>query len=193
MDNTLSLKVDTPIGSVNMVDDRQSSGEASEGGQTDVNISQGQSEAMQNLCGALEHALKELQKLRESIFNSHREQIAQLSVAIAEKILCKEISTENYEIEKIISKALGAAPRQIITLILAEAFLLSMLGAVIGFLLGQLGSYAIRYAFPEFPAYAPSWAVVVALLVAVITGLLFSLMPARRAARLDPVLALSRR
>jgi putative ABC transport system permease protein len=35
--------------------------------------------------------------------------------------------------------------------------------------------------------------VIIALVVAVITGLLFSLMPARRAARLDPVLALSGR
>jgi putative ABC transport system permease protein len=63
----------------------------------------------------------------------------------------------------------------------------------VGYLLGQLGSWSIRYAFPELDAYAPAWAVVIALVVAVITGLLFSLMPARRAARLDPVLALSGR
>jgi putative ABC transport system permease protein len=90
-------------------------------------------------------------------------------------------------------KALGASSRQVIVLILAEAFLLSLLGAVTGFVLGQLGSWSIRYAFPEIPAYAPAWAIIIALAVAVITGLLFSLMPARRAARLDPVLALSGR
>jgi putative ABC transport system permease protein len=90
-------------------------------------------------------------------------------------------------------KALGASPRQIIMLILSEAFILSSLGAIVGFSLGQLGSWSIRYAFPDLPAYAPAWAVVIALAVAVITGLLFSLMPARRAARLDPVLALSGR
>ena len=121
--------------------------------------------------------------------------IAAISLAVAGilimNVMLVAVSQRTAEIGLL--KALGAAPRQIITLILAEAFLLSMLGAVIGFLLGQLGSYVIRYAFPEFPAYAPSWAVVIALLVAVITGLLFSLMPARRAARLDPVLALSRR
>jgi putative ABC transport system permease protein len=90
-------------------------------------------------------------------------------------------------------KALGAAPRQILVLILAEAALLSSLGALAGLILGQLGSLGIRHAFPIIPAYAPVWAVTTALLVAVVTGLLFSLLPARRAARLDPVLALSRR
>jgi putative ABC transport system permease protein len=60
-------------------------------------------------------------------------------------------------------------------------------------LLGQLGSWSIRYAFPDLPANAPLWAIVVAMAVAVLTGLLFSLMPARRAAGLDPVLALSGR
>ncbi len=90
-------------------------------------------------------------------------------------------------------KALGAAPRQIVALFLAEAFLLSMLGAVLGLLLGELGSMIVRQMFPTLPAYPPGWATLTALLVALATGLLFSLLPARRAARLDPVLALSGR
>jgi len=51
----------------------------------------------------------------------------------------------------------------------------------------------IRYLFPTLPAHTPLWATLTALLVALSTGLLFSLLPARRAARLDPVLALSGR
>ena len=90
-------------------------------------------------------------------------------------------------------KALGAAPRQIIVLFLSEALLLSSLGALLGLLLGQLASLSLRKAFPDLPAYAPLWAVATALLVALLTGVLFSLLPARRAARLDPVLALARR
>lgn len=90
-------------------------------------------------------------------------------------------------------KALGAPPRQILILILAEAFLLSLLGAVAGLLLGQIGSLVIRNAFPILPAYSPPWAVITALCVAIVTGLVFSLLPARRAARLDAVLALSKR
>ncbi len=47
--------------------------------------------------------------------------------------------------------------------------------------------------FPILPAYAPGWVIGSVFAVALITGLLFSLLPARRAARLDPVLALSGR
>ena len=90
-------------------------------------------------------------------------------------------------------KALGAAPRQIVALFLAEALLLSVLGASLGLLLGESGSMLIRHLFPALPAYTPLWATLTAVLVAVSTGLLFSLLPARRAARLDPVLALSGR
>ncbi len=90
-------------------------------------------------------------------------------------------------------KALGAPPGEILVLFLAEAALLSSLGALAGLTLGQLGSLAIRQAFPAIPAYAPAWAVTASLLVAVLTGLAFSYLPARRAARLDAVLALTRR
>jgi putative ABC transport system permease protein len=88
-------------------------------------------------------------------------------------------------------KALGATRRQILVLFLTEALLLSTLGAALGLVVGQLGSLAIRNVFPLLPAYAPAWAVSLSIVVAVTTGVLFSLLPARRAARLDPVLALS--
>lgn len=121
--------------------------------------------------------------------------IAAISLAVAGilimNVMLVAVSQRTPEIGLL--KALGASQKQITILILAEAFLLSVLGALIGLALGQLGSYAIRTAFPDLPAWSPTWAVVTSLLVAVSTGLLFSLMPARRAARLDPVLALSKR
>jgi putative ABC transport system permease protein len=121
--------------------------------------------------------------------------IAAISLAVAGilimNVMLVAVTQRTAEIGLL--KALGASPGQIIMLILAEAFLLSSLGAIIGYLLGQLGSWSIRYAFPVLPAYAPAWAVTVALIIAILTGIIFSLMPARRAARLDPVLALSRR
>lgn len=90
-------------------------------------------------------------------------------------------------------KALGAAPRQIVLLFLTEASMLSACGAGVGLLVGMAGSFLVRRAFPVLPAYPPPWALAAALAVSLLTGLAFSLMPARRAARLDPVLALSGR
>lgn len=90
-------------------------------------------------------------------------------------------------------KALGAEGRAIRNAFLAEAALLSATGAIVGYLLGQLGAFALRTAMPVLPAYPPDWAVIAALSTALVTGLLFGVMPARRAARLDPVQALAKR
>lgn len=87
-------------------------------------------------------------------------------------------------------KALGASGDSIRLLFLCEAAMLSAVGALVGYLLGQLGAFALRQFFPVFPAYPPDWAVIAALATAIGTGLLFGVMPARRAARLDPVQAL---
>ena len=51
----------------------------------------------------------------------------------------------------------------------------------------------IRALYPQFPAYPPDWAVLAGLGTALFTGIVFGVLPARRAARLDPVAALARR
>jgi len=50
-----------------------------------------------------------------------------------------------------------------------------------------------RQIYPTFPAWPPDWAVIAGLLTALATGILFGVLPARRAARLDPVQALAKR
>ena len=90
-------------------------------------------------------------------------------------------------------KALGATGGTIRLLFLAEATMLSLAGAVLGFGLGQAGAAIIRQLYPAFPAFAPDWAVLAGLATALVTGILFGVLPARRAAKLDPVQALSRR
>ena len=121
--------------------------------------------------------------------------IAAISLAVAGilimNVMLVAVSERTAEIGLL--KAIGATPGQILLLILAEASLLSLLGALLGLALGQAGALAIRLAMPILPAYAPSWVIVVVLAVAMLTGLLFSLLPARNAAALDPVLALSKR
>lgn len=90
-------------------------------------------------------------------------------------------------------KALGASSSLVARLFLTEAGLLALLGALGGVALGEALLWAGRRAFPELPFAAPLWAELTAVAVAVGTGLLFALLPARRAARLDPVTALQKR
>lgn len=89
-------------------------------------------------------------------------------------------------------KALGATPRNIRLAFLTEAALLSLAGALLGLLLGHLGAWGLRLAFPQLPAWPPDWAVLAGVGTALGTGILFGILPARRAALLDPVIALGK-
>lgn len=90
-------------------------------------------------------------------------------------------------------KALGATRRQILLLFVVEAVYLSVLGAILGLALGNAGTFAMRTVFPSIDFSAPGWAMAAAVLIAVASGLLFGILPASRAARLDPVQALAGR
>jgi putative ABC transport system permease protein len=90
-------------------------------------------------------------------------------------------------------KALGAPGSLIRNLFFAEAALLSGIGSVTGLILGYLGSMIIGHIYPSLPVSPPWWAVLAACSTALGTGILFSVWPARRAARLDPVTALAGR
>ena len=87
-------------------------------------------------------------------------------------------------------KALGASTRQILGVFVAEAAVLSTLGGIVGLAAGWAVVRAFVKIYPTFPAQAPPWAVAAALAVAVGVGVVFGTLPARRAARLDPVQAL---
>lgn len=120
--------------------------------------------------------------------------IAAISLAVAGilimNVMLVSVSQRTAEIGLL--KALGADPIAILGLFLTEAAMLALAGAMLGYLLGQAGAFGLRLAFPVFPAYAPAWAVLAAVTTALVTGLLFGLAPARRAARLDAVVALGR-
>ena len=90
-------------------------------------------------------------------------------------------------------KALGGGQMQIMVLIVTEALLLSALGGLIGLAVGFAGSWITVQFYPALNATPPPWAIGAALGTALATGLIFSLAPARRAARLDPIQALARR
>lgn len=90
-------------------------------------------------------------------------------------------------------KALGASAGQIRALFLGEAALLAGAGALAGLALAALTLALLGPLWPHFSFTPPLWAPLAALAVALASGLLFGLLPARRAARLEPVRALAGR
>ena len=90
-------------------------------------------------------------------------------------------------------KALGAPRGQIIGLFLTESALLSISGAVFGFILAYAGMETLSAFFPQYPLQLAPWSPAIASVLALCTGIVFGVMPARRAAMLEPSVALSRR
>ncbi len=86
-------------------------------------------------------------------------------------------------------KALGARQRDVLVQFLIEAVLLTTIGGLIGILLGVGGALAIK-AFTPVPASITWWSIALAFGVSAAVGVFFGVAPARRAGRLDPVIAL---
>lgn len=90
-------------------------------------------------------------------------------------------------------KAVGAGPAQVTAVFLAEAVLLSLAGGAVGIAGGVGVTEAARLLFPSIPFRVPGASVLLASGIAVGVGVLFGWIPARRAARLEPLEALRRR
>lgn len=88
-----------------------------------------------------------------------------------------------------VRKALGATRLTILWQFLIEAVTLTGIGALIGLFLGWVVALLIRSA-TSIDASIPPGAVLAALLASAVTGILFGMIPAARASRLDPVEAL---
>jgi putative ABC transport system permease protein len=88
-----------------------------------------------------------------------------------------------------VRKALGATRGTILWQFLVEAVTLTGIGALIGLALGALVALAIKHTTP-IAASVPPLAVLAALLSSCVTGILFGMLPAAKAAKLDPVTAL---
>ncbi|HYT83324.1 MAG TPA: ABC transporter permease [Gemmatimonadales bacterium] len=88
-----------------------------------------------------------------------------------------------------VRKALGATRRAILWQFLVEAATLTTVGGVIGMLVGGIIA-GLLGALTPVPAYVPLGSVLLALVGAAFTGLLFGIYPASKASRLDPVEAL---
>jgi putative ABC transport system permease protein len=90
-------------------------------------------------------------------------------------------------------KALGANRAQVTRLFLTEAIILATFGAIVGMAIGFMVIGLARGLYPDIDFSPPLWAVASAFLISVGCGVLFGILPARRAARLDPIAALAGR
>lgn len=88
-----------------------------------------------------------------------------------------------------VRKALGATRRTILWQFLVEAVTLTGIGAFVGMFAGWLGTLALRAATPV-AASIPLWSIGMAVGASVVTGIIFGMLPALRASRMDPVEAL---
>lgn len=86
-------------------------------------------------------------------------------------------------------KALGARQRDVLAQFLVEAVLLTSIGGAVGIALGIGGALVIAYVSPV-PAAISWWSPALAFAVSAGVGVFFGVVPARRAGKLDPVIAL---
>jgi putative ABC transport system permease protein len=121
--------------------------------------------------------------------------IAAISLAVAGVLIMNVmlVSVSQRTAEVGLLKALGARQRDIMGLFLSEALLLAGVGTLVGIVLAYAGVYGLNIYFASFQLVVPVWAPLAATAVSLGAGLLFGLLPARRAARLDPVDALAGR
>lgn len=121
--------------------------------------------------------------------------IAAISLAVAGILIMNVmmISVSQRKSEIGLLKAIGSPRNQILRLFLSESAILSLIGSLFGVLLALFGTWVSLRLYPNFPVSITWWALSAATGVGLITGLVFGVLPARKAAALEPVEALSRR
>lgn len=88
-------------------------------------------------------------------------------------------------------KALGLPARTVRLIFLSEAMMMAAGGAIVGLLISQGLLFVARQGYPAIPFNTPNWAMLASFVVALVTALVFSAIPARRAANMVPVNALA--
>ena len=86
-----------------------------------------------------------------------------------------------------IRKAIGATKSAIVFQFLLEAMTLTLIGGLVGVVLSVGISNLIMLLIPSMPAQVEFWMIGLSLAVSVGVGLIFGVLPARKASKLDPI------
>ena len=86
-----------------------------------------------------------------------------------------------------IRKAIGATRFAIVFQFHSEAMALTFLGGLVGLILSLAISNLIMLLIPSLPAKVELWMILTSLIISVLIGLIFGVLPARKAAKLDPI------
>lgn len=118
--------------------------------------------------------------------------IAAISLSVAGigimNVMLVSVSERTHEIGLL--KAVGAHPGQILSAFLVEAALLSGFGGLVGLGVAALVIQVAGTLYPGFSFAPPVWATPAAVAVSLGVGMIFGVLPARRATQLDPIAAL---
>ena len=98
------------------------------------------------------------------------------------------LATVSARIREIgIRKALGATNREIRFQFLAEAVLISLVGGIIGIVIGLAIPFSVRFFFDDFHIPISGRSAIIGIIVSSLVGIIFGTVPATRAAQMDPV------
>jgi putative ABC transport system permease protein len=141
----------------------------------------------------IENVLKQLDQVNKvlGIFTAFISAVAAISLLVGGigvmNIMLVSVTERTREIG--IRKAIGATTTAILLQFLTESVIISLIGGIIGMLLGISGAYAIGSFANITPSLSPG-AIIGAILFSSAVGIFFGIYPARKAANLDPIEAL---
>jgi len=146
---------------------------------------------------AIEFEQASWEEMAKSMRRAGRTFTLLLAAAAAVSLLVGGIGVMNIMLVSVVARtreiglrmAIGARTRDVLTQFMVEAIVLAVLGGLIGLAFGALGLMVARHGLHWATAIEPTM-LIAAITMAALTGIVFGYGPARRAAMLDPVVAL---